>query len=316
MSEEREDRGDVRPAQHPIGVVATRTGLTPDVLRVWERRYGVVQPQRTRSGQRLYSDADVERLRLLQRATSAGRNISHLAELDAAALRELVASDAHAEERSSSAAAQPADAGDLVEAALEHTVRLDVTALEQLLRRLAATWGTTAFLEKFAAPFFHRIGEEWHEGRLKPAQEHLASVATRTVLASLVSDLSAATSAPRLLVATPVDERHEIGALLVAATAASAGWRVTYLGADLPAAEIADAAAQAGARAVALSVVLPGDVAGVAAELREVRSRLPAGVELLVGGSGARAVEAAATLPGIVYPDALPGLREWLRREA
>jgi MerR family transcriptional regulator, light-induced transcriptional regulator len=324
-----EDRGGVQPpgsvtpgatgpsggAQHPIGVVATRTGLTPDVLRVWERRYGVVAPQRTPSGQRLYSDADVERLRLLQRATSHGRNISQLAGLDVDALRHLVVSDEEAGADQLPAPGAPTDAGAWVVAALERTVRLDASGLEQLLRRLAAMWGTVAFLEDFAAPFFLRIGEEWHEGGLKPAHEHLASAVMRTVLASLVSDLSAATSAPRLLVATPADERHEIGALLVAATAASAGWRVTYLGADLPAGEIADAAAQAGARAVALSVVLPGDVARLAAELRELRSRLPAGVELLVGGGGAPAVEAAATLPGIVYPDALPGLREWLRRE-
>src|SRR5687768_12427129 len=80
----------VTDPRHPIGVVADRTGLSPDVLRVWERRYGVVEPQRSAGGQRLYSDADVERLVLLHRATRGGHGISHVASLSRAKLEDLV----------------------------------------------------------------------------------------------------------------------------------------------------------------------------------------------------------------------------------
>src|SRR5512140_1095660 len=76
--------------RHPIGVVAERTGLTPDVLRVWERRYGVVEPRRSPGGQRIYSDADIERLALLHRATRGGHGISHVASLSTAKLEEIV----------------------------------------------------------------------------------------------------------------------------------------------------------------------------------------------------------------------------------
>jgi MerR family transcriptional regulator, light-induced transcriptional regulator len=300
--------------RHPIGVVASRTGLTPDVLRVWERRYGVVQPARTESGQRLYSDADVERLRLLQQATSQGRNIGHLTELSTAELQELAQGDARAAAGAVEPGGMPADADAWIGMALERAARLDAVGLEQLLRRLAALWGTAVFLESFAAPLFRRIGEEWHEGRLKPAHEHLATAVMRGVLMSLSSELAPGTSSPRLVVATPPGERHEIGALLVAAAAAAAGWRLTYLGVELPAAEIALAAEQSGARAVAMSVVLPGAESVVAAELLALRALLPAHVDLLVGGGGAAALQDAASAPGMTWPGGLAELRDWLRQ--
>src|SRR6202035_4511197 len=89
------DNGN-RVGRHPIGVVAERTGLTPDVLRVWERRYRAVEPTRTEGGQRLYSDADIERLRLMYLATGAGRGISQVARLDTEELTRLVREDAEA----------------------------------------------------------------------------------------------------------------------------------------------------------------------------------------------------------------------------
>src|SRR4051794_32783934 len=86
-------------ARHPIAVVAERTGLSQDVLRVWERRYGAVHPVRSPSGQRLYRDADVERLRLLNAATQAGRSIRHVAALSTEAISQLVNEDAAAREQ-------------------------------------------------------------------------------------------------------------------------------------------------------------------------------------------------------------------------
>jgi MerR family transcriptional regulator, light-induced transcriptional regulator len=311
---EKDGQGRQAP-RHPIGVVSSRTGLTPDVLRVWERRYGVVDPERTASGQRLYSDADVERLRLLQQATAQGRSISHLAELTAAELKALVESDAVATSPPAEPTGAPADADAWIALALERTVRLDAPGLEQLLRRLAALWGTAVFLESFAAPFFRRVGEEWHEGRLRPAHEHMATAVMRGILMSLSSELAPASFSPRLVVATPVGERHEIGALLVAAAAAAAGWRLTYLGADLPAQEIADAAEQAGARAVAVSVVLPGEDSDVAGELLELRRLLPDHIDVLVGGGGSSMVREAAAVPRITWPGGLSELRLWLRRQ-
>jgi MerR family transcriptional regulator, light-induced transcriptional regulator len=303
---------DANPGRHPIGVVSERTGLTPDVLRVWERRYGAVSPERTGSGQRLYSDGDVERLRLLQRATAAGRAIGQVAALGDAELRSLVGGDVTAAE---AAPAAPADTEAWIGLALERAAQLDAVGLEQILRRLALLWGTPVFLERFGAPLFRRIGEEWHEGRLKVAHEHLASSVMRGVLLSLSGAVAPLTGGGRILVGTPAGERHEIGALLVAAAAAGAGWRVTYVGTDLPADELAAAAEQAGARAVALSVVLPEDEAVVAAELLTLRGRLPAGVAILVGGGGSTGLRQRLEGAGIRFPGGLDELRSWLLRE-
>src|SRR5687768_11395483 len=86
-------------ARHPIAVVSERTGLSQDILRVWERRYGAVSPTRTESGERLYSDADVARLRLLDAAVAAGRRISRVATLSTTELEALIADDRDAESR-------------------------------------------------------------------------------------------------------------------------------------------------------------------------------------------------------------------------
>ncbi len=92
---------------------------------------------------------------------------------------------------------------------------------------------------------------------------------------------------PAVIVGTPSGQHHEIGALLAAAAAAAQGWRVTYLGPDLPASSIAAAAELTGARAVALSLIYPADDLGLEAELRSLRSLLPAGIALIIGGQAA-----------------------------
>lgn len=280
---------------HPISVVAERTGLSPDLLRVWERRYGVVEPARDEAGRRLYSDSDIERLRLLGQATSAGRSIGQLLELDATALGELVRSDDAAKWQSAKPLG-PAGAEGYVERALERTRALDAGGLEVELVRAAAVVGAAGFLEQVIAPLFRRIGDGWHAGELTIAQEHMATGVAQPIIARVRGSFPVPAGAPSLVVATPAGERHEIGALLAAGAAALEGWRVTYLGADLPALEIAKAARLAGARMVALSTIYPGTVEALISELRALRAALPADIEIMVGGAGIRMTEAGAAL--------------------
>jgi len=129
--------------RHPIGVVAERTGLSPDLLRVWERRYRAVEPSRATDGQRLYSDADVERLRLLRLATHAGRSIRQVAQIETGALTQLVREDESARQRAvrwEERAIPPSVAED-VERALELARAVDAAGLDSLLRRTAAALG-------------------------------------------------------------------------------------------------------------------------------------------------------------------------------
>ena len=193
---------------------------------------------------------------------------------------------------------------------------LDGAGVEHVLRRAASLLGTPAFLDDVVVALSRQIGEEWVAGRLTVAQEHLTSGVLRPLLSQLRAGLPVSAAAPVLVVATPVGERHEIGALLAAAAAAVEGWRVTYLGADLPWEEIARAALETGARAVALSSVYVTDVHLVAAEVTALRERLPGDVAILLGGAGlVRLRERVADLDVVRIGD-LSELRSYLREGA
>ena len=305
-------RDEFSTPRHPIGVVSERTQLSQDVLRVWERRYNVVEPGRSASGQRLYSDADIERLRLLGRATEMGRTISQVATFTTPDLARMVREDEEARGRTNRE--RPGDvAGELLEPALARTLALDGTGLHALLWRAILALGLPSFLDAVAAPLLIRIGEEWHAGRLSPAHEHLASAVVQRVITSAMQTLMVAPGAPNLLVATPAGERHEIGAVLAAATAAAEGWRVTYLGADLPAADIADAAIRTDANAVGLSIVFAPDPSRIADEINALRQALPVSIPLLIGGGASAQFAGEPTHAGLRFLRTLDDLRQVLR---
>ena len=307
--------------RHPIAVVAERTGLSQDLLRVWERRYRAVEPKRGVGGHRLYSDADVTRLRLLSAASSAGRSIGHIAGLSSDELSRIVQEDAEARlTQAGRPAAQTSQserelalgAADVVERALEATARLDAAELEHLLRRSVAQRGVTAFIEEVASPLLRRLGDDWHAGRSTIAHEHLASSTVHDIVTEAMRSLGRRGGAATALVATPTGERHAIGAALVGAAAAADGWRVLYLGADVPANEIAAAAIAARVRVVAVSITYIGDGAATVAELRALRTLLPPTVVLLAGGAGAMAVAGELVAFGVRVGTTLADLRDAL----
>ncbi|MBI3504364.1 MAG: cobalamin B12-binding domain-containing protein [Proteobacteria bacterium] len=295
-------------AGHPIAVVAERTGLSRDVLRVWERRYAAVAPGRTPGGQRLYSDEQVERFRLLAAATRHGRSIKTVAGLSTAELERLVANDeAHR-------VAAPAPFGDsayaeCAESAFAHTRALDGTSLDRELRRAIARHGIGAFLEHIVPRLMHRIGEEWRGGRLTIAHEHLASAAALAIIFEAMRSVPTAPGAPRLLVTTPSGERHAVGAALSAAAAALDGWSIVYLGVDVPAADIVAAASASRADAVALSVVHSDEPAAVVRELHQVRAAMRANVTLLVGGAAAVRMAERLSRPGLIICASIAEMR-------
>ena len=273
--------------RHPIAVVSERTGLSQDVLRVWERRYGVVSPVRAPSGLRLYTDDDIHRLVLIQSAMRGRRSISRVAKLPTDALATLVDEDNEARKQRAGATSSRYDAGDVVGGALALARLLDASALDEALRRAAVVMGMPAFLETVAAPLLRRIGDEWYAGRLSPAHEHLVTSSLHDIVMAMMRTFSHGVGAPTVLVATVAGERHVIGAALVGAAAALEGWNVLYLGANLPASEIADAAKAADARLVAVSIVYVDDNDRVLGEMRELRARIPGTMTLIAGGAGA-----------------------------
>ena len=302
-------------AGHPIAVVAERTGLSRDVLRVWERRYAAVEPERTPGGQRLYSDAQVDRFLLLAAATKHGRGIKTVATLPTAELERLVAADqahrpappAHADEAAHTA---------IVEAALARARALDGSSLDRELRRTIALYGIPAFLGEIVPTLMHRIGDEWLAGRLTVAHEHFATAAVLAIIFEALRSMPEAPAAPRLLVATPAGERHAVGAALAATAAALDGWTIIYLGVDVPAADIVAAASTSRADAVALSIVHSYNPAAVVREVHAVRASMPATIPVLTGGALAVKMTKSLQQPGIVVCDSIAGMRRVLAREA
>ena len=283
--------------RHPIAVVSERTGLSQDILRIWERRYRAVAPTRTAGGERLYSDADVERLRLLDAAVTAGRRIGRVAALPTSGLAELVADDRAAKDRGGAARASSDADTTFIETALQRVRNLDARGLDDLLRRNAAVIGTPAFLEQSVVALLREIGDRWHNGRLSIAEEHMASAVIEAFLVAAIQTMAVPDGAPSVLVGTLPGSRHVIAAALVAAAASAAGWRPVFLGGDLPAVEVARAAIAGSALAVAISIVYADDIGQTLGELRQLRERLPANVAVIVGGRAvtphARALERA-----------------------
>jgi methylmalonyl-CoA mutase cobalamin-binding domain/chain len=161
-------------------------------------------------------------------------------------------------------------------------------------------------------PLMHSIGDLWQKGELRPIHEHMASAVVRSFLGNMRGAYHLSATAPHLIVTTPARQLHELGALIVAATAASEGWQVTYLGPDLPPEEIAAAAVQKGARAVAISIVYPPDDVMLTDVLKRLRRLLPSTTELLAGGRASKAYIPILDEIGAVHVESLSALRQEL----
>lgn len=304
--------------RHPIQVVSRRTGVTQDSLRAWEKRYGAVEPRRAPGGRRLYTDADVERLILLRRATDAGRRIGQVAGLPTDELAAIVAQDEKAIARAPRPQPRPSRASEGSSPEAYRAACLDA-ARELDFERLRAALGSArleltlpVLLERVLGPFLEEIGDLWHRGDLRISQEHLASSVVRSVLSGQESARSVSRGAPVAVVTTPPGQRHELGALMASVTASAEGWRVVYLGADLPVEEIASAVRQVKARALLLSMVYPSDDPYLPEEIRKLRSLVGEDLAVVAGGRASGSYRRALEEIDALIVDDLPGLRAQL----
>ncbi len=297
--------------QYPIKVVVHRTGLTPHVIRIWEKRYQVISPTRTPTRRRLYSDADIERLKLLRKLTLAGHSISRIANLPMTTLVEMTGADAISEMALLSRPVSHQNGltqASHLDACLAAVHQVNAEALEDALYRAAVSFSQSVLLDSIIAPFMQQIGELWHTGILRIGHEHLASEVVRHVLWNMRGSFAVSASAPILVVTTPTGQLHEIGALITAAAARLEGWKVIYLGPNLPAEEIA-AVIQPEVKAVALSIVYPPDDHHLPQELTKLRRCLAKEVVMLVGGRAADAYATVLAAIGAERLTSIPDLR-------
>ena len=268
---------DYAETTYPLRAAARLTGLSPDLLRAWESRYGVVKPLRTAGGTRRYRASDLARLQLVKSAVDAGHRIGRVAHLDAVALSKL------AEET-------PPPSTDGLDAVLDALERLDADEVQRLLSIQISMMGPVRFAKDFALPLAQQVGDRWANGQMSVSSEHLATGVLRSLLGSSLVPTAASHLGPTIVFATPSGERHEIGLQTAALAATGAGAKAVYLGAELPNEELLDSVAKTGAAVLALGlVVLPAEEA--LRSIRAVRAGLPSDVELWVGGSGASKVE-------------------------
>jgi DNA-binding transcriptional MerR regulator/methylmalonyl-CoA mutase cobalamin-binding subunit len=264
--------------EYPIRAVALMTGLSLDTLRAWERRYEAVVPRRGERG-RVYSDADITRLRQLGELVARGHSIGTIARQSNAQLADLL---------ESSNLLSNAPTPDRTVARLDEVTtaldRYDLATVERELNRFAAVLPPRELIFGVVLPLLTDIGARWEAGTLRPAQEHMVSAIVRSVLGGLLRVLSRVDASPRVVLATPSGERHELGLLCGAVLSAAAGLGVVYLGCDLPATEILHAAERSDARIVLISLTTPGAV--TRAELRALAATPPT-VSLWVGGPAA-----------------------------
>lgn len=261
-----------------VKTVSSLTGIPRETLLAWERRYAILEPERTGSGHRRYSDADVAVLRRLKALVDQGYAISEAVGMARAA-------------RGRAPAPLP-------EALLEALAAFDRESADGHLPQIEALPHREA-LERVYLPLLRETGARWGDGRLTVAQEHFVSGWCREQLFAMLHQLgSGPIGGPTAVCALAPGELHELPLLAIALLLMLAGWRVTWLGADLPIADLAAYAARERPRLVCLSAVVAGTPRGIAQWARELRAAAPAETLIAFGGPGA---EPARDVPGVEF---------------
>ena len=281
--EDNTSKGYSTTPKYRIGTVSRLTGLSADVVRVWERRYGAIKPERSEGGSRLYSDADIARLRRLRQAVEHGHAIGQVARLPENDLDSLVV-----KYRGPFSTNQDATDPHIVtrERFLEAVTRMDVVAADEELGRAATLYPPRVIVKNIVSPLLTEVGERWAHKDYGIAHEHIATNLIRNLLSSLFRLYPPDGASEAIVFATPSGERHEFGILLSALIAATRGWRTVYLGVDLPAIEIVRAVKIVKARVLALSVVTSQDHQ-VTEELKVIAEQLPQHTRVWIGGAEA-----------------------------
>ena len=267
-----------------IGAAARATGVSTHTIRVWERRYGAVRPRRTPGGTRVYSESDVARLALLKQLTQSGRPISTIAKLPTEKLRELSGPEPATRETSAERGHELAQTA--IDSFMRALEKLDMATAERVLMEAEKSLQPLDVVMLVVAPVVRDLGDRWQRGDLRIGHEHAAVAALRNLLGELMRGQSIRPDAPVATATTMSGELHEIGALMSAFVATACGWRVVYLGANLPVDEILHVLERVGASMLLLSLVNQRDEE-TAKALRDLMSRLPSNVRLLVGGQTA-----------------------------
>jgi len=258
-----------------IKSVAALTGLTTSTLRAWERRYGLLAPERSRGGYRLYTDNDVARLTRIKSLLDNGFKVSEAIALVEREAPPLAPADSSSESLDRIRA-------DMLEALLQ----MDRPRASLISQRLASL-PFERRIDEILLPVLRDVGQCWLNGDANVAQEHFASAFVREKLTGMLSELDAGpTSGPEAVCVGLPHEHHEIGLLALGVHLALRGWRVTYLGADLPLEDLREALEMRPPRLLCTAMVQMCSGPQCEEMMRNLRAAVPADTVVVVGGSG------------------------------
>ena len=255
-----------RSGGHRIGEFSRRVGVNPEVLRAWERRYGLMKPVRSPGGFRLYSAEDADRVARMRQALDDGLSAAEAA-------RSALADD------TVPAGLLPTDVRARLYEAIE---RYDEDAVHAILDDSLAAFSVEAVLNDLVLPTLHRVGDAWADGALEISQEHFASNVIRSRLMGLAR-LWGRGAGPLALLACVPGEAHDITLVSFGLALRSYGWRILFLGADTP---IETVARTAETTSPTVAVLASFDAGRIRAQQTALR-QLAAVVPLMLAGPGA-----------------------------
>ena len=295
-----------------ISAVERETGLGKDTLRVWERRYGFPRPDRDANGERLYPADQVDRLRLFKRLMDQGHRPGRLMAASEEALQALCAPTP------APAQAEAVDE-DMQRQLLALMKAHDVLQLRAALNQAMLRQGLQSFVLHTLSTLNRAVGDAWMRGEFEIFEEHLYTEQVQALLRQAIATLPSGVGSPRILLTTVPEEQHGLGLLMAEALLALDGASCVSLGTQTPLFDIAMAARSQQADVVALSFSGAYPARLIAPQITQLRTLLPATVELWVGGSGAGAVRLQAQAGIVAMPlldDALAALASWRTKNA
>ena len=261
-----------------IGELSRRTGLSADVIRAWERRYDLLRPERTAGGYRMYSADDISRLRLMQHYLARGVPTSQAAGLVHRV--QTAALDANP-------GVPPGDVAKALRVLRDSLEGFDDRAADRTLERLLGVFAPGAVLRDVVLPYLRELGDRWTRGETTIAREHFASSFLEGWMRTMARDWSRSGPHRAVLACVP-GERHTLGLMAFGLALNDLGWRVTYLGADVPVPAVDEAARAVAADVIVLSAALPATLGPALDDLRALARThaVAVGGGGVIGGSG------------------------------
>ncbi len=280
-----------------ITAVERDTGLSKDVLRVWERRYGFPNPDRDQYGERIYPLDQVDRLRLIKRLMDQGFRPGKLISLSVEELASLAPRRPRVQKNAS--AETCGDLNELLTLIKQHDSNGYLQAMQQRLARQ----GLQSFVQDTVAPITKFIGEAWEDGKIEVFEEHLFTELTKRLLRQIISSLPSGSGGPRILLTSVPNEQHILGLLMAEALFTLEGAECIPLGTEMPVLEIARAAQAHQVDIVALSFSIAFPQRQIPGLLQQLRQAMPTAIEIWIGGAGISRISSSAGIRAFLSLD-------------